>query len=63
MLAREWSFARGVAETPRAHGEVLAQRGEIDVARKHFAESLSALRWMDAQRYIERTERALMELE
>jgi tetratricopeptide (TPR) repeat protein len=62
-FARERSLALGIAETAHAYGEMLAQRGEIDAARERFAEALSVFRRMGAQPYIERTERALAELE
>lgn len=61
--ARERSIALGIAEAAHAYGEMLAQRGEIVDARERFAEALSVFRRMGAQPYIERTERALAELE
>jgi hypothetical protein len=60
--SRERSLALGVAETAHAYGEMLAQRGEIGAARERFAEALSVFRRMSAQPYIERTERALVDL-
>lgn len=61
--SRERSLALGVAETAHAYGEMLAQRGEMGAARERFAEALNVFRRMNAQPYIERTERALVDLD
>ena len=56
-------MALGLAETGHAHGEALANRGETDAARQQLEEALSIFRRMGARAYIQRTGRALAELQ